>query len=414
MRLDTETLSTFYEMARQGAGLAADRLTAMTGVESHVSATRIEFASPQRVTAELSNADEYSGTVVDLGGGLTGQTLLFFETDAALTIAQKLVDDIDGETERSTEHLVRSAVPELCAIMNNGFVDGWANVLDRDVTVSMPKYLPEESAAAQVDTTGEMALLFRSTIDVHDSEIEFKHYYIPGPESVEELFAAESGIEYRNLVGFDQVAQRGTDRVTEDLSQMTGMRTSIDVHTVSFLALDAIPEAVPNERVASVAFSFEGTPSGYLLFLYDKYSAGKLADAMVGTQPGEELGEMGRDAVKEASNIMASGLLDGWANALDTTIRHTVPAFTWDLGPAAVDPLVVGLSESREFAFVFDTQVSAADELFDLSMYVIPDEADFEQAVDEVEPERIGPDRVEEEIDLVTINSDSTEVSLNE
>lgn len=414
MRLDTETLSTFYEMARQGAGLAANRLTRMTGVESHVSATRIEFSSPEHVAAELSNADTNTGTIVDLGGGLTGQTLLLFETESALTIARRLVEKLDDETEHSTEHLIQSAVPELCAIMNNGFVDGWANVLERDVTVSMPRFFPDESTVTGIDTTGEMALLFRSKISVHGSEIEFKHYYIPGQETVEELFAAQSGIEYRNLVRFDRVAQQGTDRVTEDITQLTGMRTSIDVHNVSFLALDAIPEAVPNERVASVAFSFDGTPSGYLVFLYDEYSAQKLANTMADTPPGDALGEMGRDAVKEASNIMASGLLDGWANALDTTIKHTVPAFTWDFGPAAVDPLVVALSETREFAFVFDTQVSASNESFDLSMYVIPDEADFEQAVDGVNPERIEPDAADGEIDLVTVNDTITEVPLNE
>ena len=389
MRLNVDTLGTFYEMARQGAGLAADRLTQMSGVENRVIGTRIEFSSPERVAAELASSDGYAGTVVDLSGGLDGQTVVLFDNDDARAVAETLVGDLPAETAYSASSLVRSAVPELCAIMNNGFVDGWANVLDREIQVSTPRFVSGNSAARSVDTAaGDVALLFRSRIGARGSETDFRHYFLPAAETTRELFLTDRGIHYRNLVGFDTVAQRGTDRVTADLSKLTGIETTIDVRRVSFLALDAIPEAVPNERLASVAFSFDGTPSGYLLFLYDKYSAGKLAETMVGTSPATGLGEMGRDAIKEASNIMASGLLDGWANALETTIRHTTPAFTWEMGPAAVDPLIVGLSESQEFAFVFDTRVEAADESFDISIYVIPDEADFERAVDAVDPEQ--------------------------
>jgi len=412
MRLDTETLSTFYEMARQGAGLAADRLTAMTGIESRVAATRIEFVAPELIAARLAETDLDGGTVVTLDGGLSGRTLLLFETDEVDAVAESLVAAVEPNRSAS-ERLVRSAVPELCAVVNNGFVDGWANVLGVEVEVSTPEYLPSvESEQLLGPGETDVAVLFRSQIETHGTELEFEHYFVPSPETLEGLFSSSDGIEYRSLTGFDEVAQRGADRVTEDLSQLTGMETDIQVHTVSFIALDAIPGAVPNERVASVAFGFEGTPSGYLLFLFGEDSARALVERMVGNAPAEGLGEMGRDALQEASNIMASGLLDGWANALETTIEHTTPAFTWELGPAAVDPLVASLSGDRAFAFVFDSEIAAADDRFDVDIYVIPDEADIEAAVDTLDPERMAQATAKADAEMLHVDAPDREVSL--
>jgi chemotaxis protein CheC len=391
MRLDVDTLGTFYEMARQGAGLAADRLTQMTGVGSRVTNTRIEFSSPERVVTELTAADGSAGAVVDLSGGVAGQTVLLFDAGDARTVAEGLVADVDEEeVAYDDEHLIDSAVPELCGIMNNGFIDGWANVLNREVELSTPRYVSRRPAQRLVRTerTGDVALLFQSQIDTPVTATDFKHYFIPDAGTADELFSAPTGIAYKSLVGFDRVAQRGADRVTDDLSKLTGIETTVDVRRVNFIALDAIPESVPQERLASVVFRFNGVPSGYMLFLLDNQSARTLARTMTGTVPEQGLHQMGRDAVKEASNIMASGLLDGWANALDTTIQHTAPAFAWEMGPAAVDPLIVGLAEKQEFAFIFDTKVEAADESFGIDVFVIPDEADLERALDAVDPDR--------------------------
>jgi chemotaxis protein CheC len=386
MRLSVDTLGTFYEMARQGAGLAADRLTRMTGVEARVSATRLEFSTPGEVRAELARDGAHAGAAVDLSGGLEGTTIVLFDEGRAREMARTLVTDV----AEPSDQLLESAIAEVCGIMNNGFVDGWADVLRTEIDISTPEYVAGPSLADLVEGHDDgIALLFRSQIETLGNEVEFEHYFVPAEESAVELFSSPEGVAYENLAGFDRVAQRGADRVSADLTQLTGMEATVDVRRVSFVALDAIPGAVPKDELASVAFSFDGMPSGYLLFLYDRYSARKLVETMVGREPEAGLGEFGRDALKEASNIMASGLLDGWANVLETSIDHSTPAFTWDMGPAAVDPLIVGLSDDQEFAFVFDTRIEAADASFDVDVYVIPDERDLERALDAVDVDRV-------------------------
>jgi chemotaxis protein CheC len=83
---------------------------------------------------------------------------------------------------------------------------------------------------------------------------------------------------------------------------------------------------------------------------------------------------------------MASGLLDGWANMLDTTIDHSTPAYAHDMGAAVIDPLAVGLGAEQEFAFVFDTRITATETELDLDIYAIPDEESLEAALDRLDP----------------------------
>ncbi|MFB6141969.1 MAG: chemotaxis protein CheC [Halorientalis sp.] len=412
MQLSVDTLGTFYQMARQGAGVAADRLTQMTGVESRVTATRIEFATPEQIEAEFAASENNAGTMVDLGGGIEGRTFLLFDRDEAIDLARAMVEELgDVDTEMSTEDLVASAITEVGGIMNNGFIDGWANVLGRNVDVSTPQFVSSDDIEELVRPAdgGQLALSFHSRIRTRGRQIGFRHYFIPAADSALDLFSAEEGIEYENLAGFDRVAQRGTDRVTEDLSRLTGIDTTVDVRRVSFISLDAIPEAVPNDVHASVAFSFSGAPSGYLLFLFDRDSAHELVRTMTGAEPEENLSELGRDALQEAANIMASGMLDGWANVLDSSIDHSTPTFAWEMGPAAVDPLIVGLSRDQEFAFVFDTEIEAENDAFDAEVYIIPDEDDLKTALQAIDIQRVETAEPAADVDVGELSAEDLE-----
>jgi chemotaxis protein CheC len=405
VKLSVDALSTFYEMAREGAGLAADRLTRLTGVDTRVSVSRLDFATPRDVHAALGADDYDAGIRVDLTGGIEGTSVMLFDEGQARTVAHDLVVDV----AEPTETLVRTAVTETCQIMNSGFVDGWADVLRTSVDVTTPEYAtgaelssllgPIDDRAAEAG----MALLFRNRIETADgaSSMAFEHCLVPDTSSVREWFAADGdasdagGIAYRKLAGFDRMAQQGANEVATNLTTMTGIEMSVDIRRVNFVSLDAIPESVSNDPLVAVAFAFDGLPSGFMLFLFDESSAGRLVEATVGEAPtGGRLSAAGRDAVQEICNIMASRLLDGWANLLDGTIDHTTPAYCHDLGPAVVDPLIVGLSERQRFAFVFDTRVEAvdgadADEEFDVDVYVIPDQAELEAALDELDVDRV-------------------------
>lgn len=413
MKLDVDKLETFYEMAREGADLAADRLTAMTDLRTHVSVTRLHFTSRAAIADEIDTGRKKIGVSVKLGGGVEGRSLILFDEESAHDIARTLISDVPGD-ERNW--LARSAITELGAIMSNGFVDGWADVLGTEIDVSPPGTITGVSPDTFVDdpAADDLAVAFRSRIEADGEEIQFEHYLVPDRDSVAELLESEGDgrvIDSRKLSGFDQMTRNGAMKMSENLERMTDIDTEVEVWRIDFLSLDAIPGSISNERLVSVAFTFDGMPSGYLLFLFDRESAFSLVEAMVGTEPIGDLGALERDAIQELSNVMASGFLDGWANVFETTIDHSTPAYTYDMGAAVVDPLVVGLSERQEFAFVFDMRIRAADVTFDLDVYAFPDEDDLLHALETLDTGRVDESAITPEFAPAEATPSSFEVT---
>jgi chemotaxis protein CheC len=412
MKLDVDTLGTFYEMAREGAGLAADRFSSMTDIPARVDVTHLNFTRDGTLVRDPTGS-EWVGIRVALTDGFSGTSLLLFDEESAEIITEAMVQDIPTIEDGT---LSKSAVTEVGQTMNNGFVDGWANVLDANIDVSAPRYVTtddSEEFLAESTPTGaadELAVLFRNSLEAVGEELAFRHYLIPDADTVERLFQARSdnrAIEFEKLVGFDRIAQRGATHAASNLAQMSGIEMDVDIRRINFISLDAIPSEVSAEPMIGVAFSFTGMPSGYLLFLFDERSARTLVGKSLGREPSDDLGEFERDAIQELSNVMASGMLDGWANLLDTTIDHSTPAYAHDMGAAVVDPLVVGLGDSQEFAFVFDTRIEAVGTEVDLDIYVIPDEADLRDALVAFDVNRVAETRPEASTELPDEPTDS-------
>ena len=435
MRLDTTALGTFHEMAREGAGIAAGRLTGIAEVEARVGITKLNFVRGEEIHKELAAGGEKVGVRVELSGAIEGHSMVVFDADSARRVLETLLgeqfedtapssdpDDSGGGTVGDAwaedrpdaepaefDELAESAMEEVGQIINSGFVDGWADVLETAIDMTTPEFVQGEEPGPFLEgldaAPGEddMAIMFRSQIEAVGEEIGFTHYLFPDHDDFAALLdrlRESDGIEYDKLVGFDRMAQRGAEEVADNISTMTGFDTEIDLRRLNFVPMSAIPQELGNRRLIAVAFEFDGTPSGYLVFCFEEDSAKTVVDGMLPTAPDDAFGEMGQSAIKELSNIMASGFLDGWANVLDTNIDHTPPEYSHDLGAAVMDPIVLQFGDSQDFAFVFDTHVQAADREFDVEIYAIPDEDDLERALSQLDVDRIDDEPIEAEFPI--------------
>ncbi|WP_246999979.1 chemotaxis protein CheC [Halosolutus gelatinilyticus] len=395
MKLDVNALGTFYRMAREGAGLAAGRLTHMTDVETRVGVTKLNFMRGREIERDFDDGADKVGVRVKLTGAIEGYSVIVFERENALRMVETLLEESADEFDEMT----KSAATEVGHIMNSGFIDGWADVLETVIDVSTPEFVEGQTAEPYFGTIDEapgendLALLFQSQIETVGTEVGFSHYLFPKQGSMSRLLEqlrTSDGIDYDKLDGFDRMAERGAEEVAKTATTLTGIETSVEIRRLNFLSLEAIPEQIADETLVGVAFEFDGVPSGYLVFLFDEESAHEIVEAMVPTSVDEEgFGQMGTSAIKELGNIMASGFLDGWANVLDTTIDHSTPEFIHDIGAAAVDPVIIQLGENQDFAFVFDTVVVADGREFDCEVYAIPDEDDLERALNNLDVDRI-------------------------
>jgi chemotaxis protein CheC len=339
---------------------------------------------------------------MDTESGLEGHSMVVFDRDNAFRIARTLVPEDMGADDEFDE-MNRSAVVEVGQIMNSGFIDGWADVLETVIDLSPPEFIAGDTPGPFVDDLptapgdNDFVVLFRSNIEAFGTEVGFTHYFFPEHESISSLVKRRRSpdaatIDYEKLEGFDRMAEQGAREAADNITKMSGIETSIEIRRLNFVSLEAIPEEVAEETLVGVAFEFDGTPSGYLVFMFDEASAKELARAMLPTDPDDEgpgLTDMEKSAIQEMGNIMASGLLDGWANVLDTTIDHSTPQYIHDVGSAAIDPIVIQLGENQDYAFVFDTQIEAEDRDIDCNIFAIPDEEDLMRALDDLEVDRV-------------------------
>jgi len=410
MRLDTHALGTFHEMAREGAGIAAGRLTGLAEVETRVGITKLNFVRGEEIHSELARGGEKVGVRAELSGGIQGHSMVVFDLDSARRVLETLLgDEFEDADPGEFDDMSRSAMEEVGQIINSGFVDGWADVLETAIDMTAPEFVegtdpgPFLEGLNAAPDEEDMAIMFRSHIEAVGTEVAFTHYLFPDHENFAALLdrlRESEGIAYDKLVGFDRLAQRGAEEVADNITTMTGFETSIELRRLNFVPMSAIPQELGNERLIAVAFEFEGTPSGYLVFTFDRESAETVVEGMLPTPPEDPFGEMGQSAVEELSNIMASGFLDGWANVLDTNIDHTPPEYSQDMGSAVMDPIVLQFGDSQEFAFVFDTHVKAADREFDVEIFAIPDEEDLERALSELDVDRIEDEPIEAEFPI--------------
>jgi len=370
-------------------------------------------------------------------------TVLAFDRDRAVTLVDALVP---GTADDPESDLATSGLKELGNIMLGGFIDGWADFLGEGIDITTPTYVELDAGRSLQDVIDEPAtngsamngsaadgsamngsaangstmngsatngspehdlvtngttdvsdlaidadhvLAFRNNLETVDEEAGFYIYMLPTQESVETIVDAagdsEDAIPVETFTSFSQMISEGAGQASEDLTAMTGIETHVDVSRLSFVPVEGVPMELTDEARRGVVLEFSGTPSGYIAILFDQESAESVADALM---PGMDAdAEMRQSALQEIGNIVTSGFLDGWANALETTIEISPPTYVDDIASAIVDPLVTELAQTQDYAFLIDSAIVTPDEEFTCDIYALPDERELRAAFDQLAPE---------------------------
>ncbi|WP_135829036.1 chemotaxis protein CheC [Halorussus halobius] len=375
MNVDVESLGSVSRTAREGAERAADNLAGMTGIDARVDVTAVTLASFD----DLAHDDERVGVEVDLSGGIEGASLLTFSPSGADALLDALVPGADA---------TESAIAEVGNVVTSGFVDGWADHLGTIVDVSPPAYV-EGTGAELLEAAGvdpDRALAFRSEVVAVGEALDVEFHMFPDPESMREVLGADDGVAVEKLVTLREMGRAGARTASESVSAMTGIDACVDVTRLSFVPVEDVPGNLSDARYVGVVLELDGPFGGYVMILFDEASAREVVDALV---PGEEATDsfdgMARSAMTELGNVMTSSFVDGWANVLDATIDISTPQFVHDMGGAIAESVVARLGRRQANAVLFDAALRADDRTFDCELYVLPDETEFRDALDDID-----------------------------
>jgi chemotaxis protein CheC len=389
MKLDVQSLRTFSRLAHSGSQRAAGSLSQLTGLDTHVDVTKIELSSRTDVQQEFLDRDLVS-VRIGFDGGIDGETVLAFPRGSA----EQLVEKVMPGAAASDAALVESGMNELGNIMIGGFIDGWAEYLGTSIEISTPTYVDVDGGGALSDDGHDdesQVLVFRNQLEATAESVSFYLFMVPTASSVGAIVDAEGGgdaVPLDSFASFSQMIAEGAQEASANISMLTGIDTDVEVCRLNFVPIEGVPAQLEEESRTGVVLEFEGLPSGYIAILFDDDSAESVASSLLpgGGGGGEE---MRQSAIQEIGNIVTSGFVDGWANALETKIEISTPTYVNDLGPAIVDPLVADLARDQEYAFLIDSTIRTDDDEFTCDIYALPDESELRTALNELAPSAV-------------------------
>ncbi|MFB6196669.1 MAG: chemotaxis protein CheX, partial [Halobacteriaceae archaeon] len=301
MKVDIQTLGTFNQLAHEGAQQAAASLEQLAGIAPTVEATTIDLATQQDVIADFHGRD-LVGVTIKFSDALRGQALLVFDQAGARTLAKNLPG---GEPD--SDDAIYGRVKEVGNILVSGFIDGWADYLDRTIDISPPSLVT--GTGAEILPTGTpvldqatQVLSFTSLLETSSAAVTASIYLFPEKESFEELIATQlveesAPIPLEKLQIFNRMTTRGTEQASENITMMTGTETTVEVSRLSFLPIEQTVSKLDDDPYIGVVVTLDGLPSGYLLILFDEPSAGAIAEQL-GTPPvDDEFKEMHQSAI---------------------------------------------------------------------------------------------------------------------
>jgi chemotaxis protein CheC len=189
LKVDIRKLTLFNRMAKEGANTVADHLNQMTGLETEMEITKINFLDIEDIKTHVGH-DKQVGTHIELVEPPHGYILFLFSTQSAKKLATGMLPESADVSSKGFSDMERSAVQEIGNIMTSGFIDGWANVLNTTIDISTPKFTYGAGSKMVENLVGtrrdEMALVFDSRVHARAADVEVKVYTFPElPELVE-------------------------------------------------------------------------------------------------------------------------------------------------------------------------------------------------------------------------------------
>lgn len=197
LMIDIRKLGLFNRMAKEGGNTVADHLGQMTGMETEMEITKINFIDIPDIKTHVGD-EKQIGISIELLEPPHGHILFLFSAESAKELAQGMLGGLGGSDSEGSgfTDMERSAIREIGNILTSGFIDGWANVLQTTIDISTPTFT-FGPGSGMVDTLvgnreTNVALMFDSRVQSIDSDANVTVYTFP---ELDELVALMQQID---------------------------------------------------------------------------------------------------------------------------------------------------------------------------------------------------------------------------
>ncbi len=196
-------------------------------------------------------------------------------------------------------------------------------------------------------------------------------------------------IPVRKLGVMNRFGQVGIDGVEHRLTRLDSYGATVESELVKSGYVDdtSIGRTFADEERVGVRVRVPTAPNGYALVLFSPESANNAAALMLGEATddlSEVSTEMARSALTELGGIMASGFVDGWANAFDQRIDIVAPTAVHNTEREVVAQTVGG---DDALGLYITSRLRLPDHDVVAQVYLFPENETFVRILDRVELE---------------------------
>ena len=189
LELDIRKLRLFNQMAKEGGGTVADHLQQLTGLETELRVTKLNFLTLSDIRTHVGDSKQI-GISIELLEPPHGHILFLVDGLSAKRIAGQMIGGMGEVSDSGFSDLERSAIQEVGNIMTSAFIDGWANVLNTTIDISPPTFTygaGSDLASNLVHSQYDLALLFDSQIHAPAADVDMSVYMFPNLEELVNL-----------------------------------------------------------------------------------------------------------------------------------------------------------------------------------------------------------------------------------
>lgn len=343
MRVDLDAVASFSRTGDEGGQRAANSLETLTGIPATCELTRTTLVDADGLAAFLGTSSERISVAFD--GALAGRAVLSFDE----AFADHVADELGVGAE--------AALPEVANILTSGFVDAWAADDEDTIDIQPPERVGDEQEVVQdAAIVDDCAFVFESQVVLSGTRGTCRFAVLPDVDSFGS-YVTEANTEFSlaDLAAHIRVASVSADAVSSHLEAMTGVDTTLVESHVDFVPVERVPSLLGDAAYEGAIFESEGVVDSVIAILFDEADPGAVA-ALLLDDP-DAGSEMAESAVAELGNITASGFLDEWANALETTIDISTPSHVRDAGAAVLDTVAAAYGERADTIAVVNATI---------------------------------------------------------
>lgn len=174
------------------------------------------------------------------------------------------------------------------------------------------------------------------------------------------------GLSPEDLDFLRELSSIGAGHAATSLCKLLGRRkVSLQVPRVEAPAFAEAAELLGGAElpVAGISLAVDGAFSGDVLLVFPIGDAEALAALVTGRERAP-LDDLGRSALKEVGNIIASSYLNALAQLLGGRLMPSVPAMAEDMAGAVMDDFLIRQGEHGDQALVLVNEFSVEGERF--------------------------------------------------